>query len=149
MKLTDGRKLNHKQLEYIRIQAVRAVNKDKRSPEEVIKTFGLHRSNIYKWLKLYKEVGIKALVMKKSKGAEPKITDVEKKVISKLLLKNPQQLQFDFGLWTLDMVKGLIKREFNKDVSIWTVSRILQSIGFTKQKPLFRAYQQDALKVDT
>jgi transposase len=147
MKMTDGRKLSHDQLEYIRTQAVRAVEKDKRSPEEVIITFGLHRSNIYKWLKLYKEGGWKALLSKKSKGRQPIITDKEKKVISKLLIKDPQQLQFDFALWTLDMVKDLIKRKFKKDVSIWTVSRILKSIGFTKQKPLFRAYQQDASKV--
>jgi transposase len=149
MKGKDGRKLTHEQLEFIRTQAVRAVEKDRRSPEEVIKTFGLHRSNIYKWLKLYKEGGWKALLSKKSKGKTPIVSEKEKTIISKLLLKNPQQLQFDFGLWTLEMVKILIKKKFGKEVSLWTVSRILKSIGFTKQKPLFRAYQQDKSKVDT
>jgi transposase len=148
MKGTDGRQLTHEQLEFIRTQAVRAVRVDKRSPEEVIKTFGLHRSNIYKWLKLYDKGGWSALKSKKSKGKEPKINDKEKKGLSKLLLKNPQQLQFDFGLWTLEMVKSLIKRKYGKDISLWTVSRLLKSIGFTKQKPLFRAYQQDSTKVD-
>jgi len=148
MKLKDGRKLSHEQSEFIRMQAVRAVVIDKRSPEEVIKTFGLHRSNIYKWLKQYKEKGWDALISTKSKGKQPIVSDKEKKVIEILLIKNPQQLQFDFGLWTLEMVKVLIKNKFNKNVSIWTVSRILHSIGFTKQKPLFRAYQQDASKVE-
>ena len=55
MKKLDGRKLTHEQSEYIRMQAVRAVMEDQRSPEEVIKIFGLHRSNIYKWIKQYKE----------------------------------------------------------------------------------------------
>jgi transposase len=148
MKTTDGRKLSHEKLEYIRIRAIRAVEKDKRSPEEVIKTFGLHRSNIYKWLKIYKEKGLKGLISKKSTGKQPIVTDKEKRIIEKLLIKNPLQLQFDFGLWTLEMVQLLIKKRFKKEVSIWTVSRILKSIGFTKQKPLFRAYQQDPVKVE-
>lgn len=80
MKGNDGRKLTHEQLEFIRTQAVRAVYKDKRSPEEVIKTFGLHRSNIYKWLKLYKEGGWKALLSKKSKGKTPIISEKKKQL---------------------------------------------------------------------
>ncbi len=148
MKKLDGRKLTHEQSEYIRKQAVRAVVKDKRSPEEVIKTFGLHRSNIYKWLKQHKEGGWKALESSTSAGRIPIVDDKEKKALSKLLMKNPLQLHFDFGLWTLQMVAEIILRKFNKEVSIWTVSRILHEIGYSKQKPLFRAYQQNPEQVE-
>ena len=27
-------------------------------------------------------------------------------------MKNPQQLHFDFGLWTLNMIQEIVKREF-------------------------------------
>jgi transposase len=147
MKKSDGRKLTHEQSEYIRKQAVRAVVKGKRSPEEVIKTFGLHRSNIYKWISQYKEGGWKALESKPSTGRIPIVDDKEKKVLSKILMKNPLQLHFDFGLWTLQMVAEIILRKFQKEVSIWTVSRILHEIGYSKQKPLFRAYQQNPEQV--
>ena len=60
-KKLDGRKLTHEQSEYIRIQAVKAVRKKNQSPEDVIKTFGLHRSNIYNWLKKFDKGGFNAL----------------------------------------------------------------------------------------
>ena len=148
MKKLDGRKLTHEQSEYIRKQAVRAVVKDKGSPEEVIKTFGLHRSNIYKWINQYKEGGRKALDSKPSTGRIPIVNDKEKKALSKILMKNPLQLHFDFGLWTLEMIAEIILRKFQKEVSIWTVSRILHEIGYSKQKPLFRAYQQNPEQVE-
>ena len=148
MKKLDGRKLTHEQSEYIRMQAVRAVMEDQRSPEEVIKIFGLHRSNIYKWIKQYKEGGWKSLESKPSTGRIPIVEDKEKKVLTKILMKNPLQLHFDFGLWTLQMVSELILRKFQKKVSIWTVSRILHEIGYSKQKPLFRAYQQNPEEVE-
>lgn len=147
MKQIDGRKLTHDQLEYIRTQAVRAVEIDKRSPEEVIKTFGLHRANIYKWLSLYKTGGWKALKSSKSEGPKPKLSSSEEKKLGLLLLKNPHQLRFEYALWTIEMIKELIDIKFNKQLSSFTVSRILKKIGYTKQKPLYRAYQQDAQKV--
>lgn len=143
----DGRTLSHEQSESIRKQAVRAVIKEKRSPEEVIKIFGLHRSNIYKWIKQYKEGGWNALESRPSTGRIPIVDDKEKKILLKILMRNPLQLHFDFGLWTLQMVAEIIVRKFQKDVSIWTVSRILHEIGYSKQKPLYRAYQQDPERV--
>ena len=149
MKRKDGRKASHEQLEWVRMQAVRAVIKDQRSPEEVIKTFGFHRSNIYKWLSWYREEGWQGLKSSKSLGPEAILQDREKKMLKKLLMKNPMQLHFDFGLWTLNMIKELIKTKFDHTVSIWTVSRVLSEIGYTRQKPLFRAYQQNPERVQT
>ena len=149
MKKNDGRKLSHEALEHIRIQAVRAVKYGKKSPEKVIDALGFHRSCIYKWLKVFEEKGWKGLRSSKSSGPQPKITDAEVKKLKKWLNKNPRQLQFDFGLWTLETVQELILRKFKKQVSISTVERILiNRVGFTWQKPLFRAWQQDEEEVE-
>ena len=143
MKQTDGRKLTHEQLEYVRIQAVRAVVKGKRSPEEVIATFGLHRTNIYKWIKKYNEGGWEALKSSKSAGPKPKLSKSDELKLGKLLLKNPQQLRFEYALWTLEMIAELIESKFNTKLSTFSISRLLKKIGYTKQKPLYRAYQQN------
>lgn len=147
MKKSDGRRLSHEVLEAIRIQAVKAVIQRKQSPERVIEVLGFHRSRIYAWLKLYREGGYKALKSSKAKGPEPKINKTEEKKLVRWLIKDPRQLSFDFGLWTLEMVKELIKQKFGKDLHITTVDRLLDRIGFTHQKPLFRAWQQDPDKV--
>lgn len=147
MKKSDGRKLSHEVLEEMRIQAVKAVIQRKQSPEKVIAVLGFHRSCIYDWLKLYRKGGYKALKSSKAKGPEPKIGRTEEKKLIRWLMKDPRQLHFDFGLWTLEMIQELIRQKFNKEMHVTTVSRLLDRIGFTHQKPLFRAWQQDPEKV--
>lgn len=144
---SDGRKLSHGQSEYIRKQAVKAVRVDKRSPEEVIKVFGLHRSCIYRWLNKYDVGGLESLDSRKAKGPASKITPQQKQQLGKMLLKNPTQLSFEYALWTIQMIVDLIERKFKVHYSVVQVSYILKEIGFSKQKPLQRANEQDPQKV--
>jgi len=146
-KKSDGRELTHEQSEYIRIQAVKAVRINHGSPEDVIKTFGLHRANIYKWLKKYDEGGFTALKSNKAKGPAPKLNEKQLQQLVKLLSKNPLQLRFEYALWTTEMVGELIGRRFNVLYSKVQVGRLLKKLGFSKQRPLERAYQQNPEEV--
>ena len=55
----------------------------------------------------------------------------------------PDQLGFPFALWTREAVGAVLQRRFGVVVSVWTVGRYLQDWGFTPQKPVRRAYEQD------
>jgi transposase len=143
MKTQDGRTIDHKTLEWIRTKAVKDVVQGKKSPEKVMEGLGLHRTNIYKWLRLFRKGGWKALQSRKASGPEPILTRTEEQKLKKMLLRNPMQYAFDFGLWTLEMVQELIHTKFGKEVSIATTSRVLARIGYTNQKPLTRAYEQN------
>lgn len=144
----DWRKIDRKTQEWIRMRAIELVVKENNSPEKVIKDFWLNRWCIYDWLKKYKEKWIKALKSKTAPWAKSILNDKELKKLQKLLIKDPNQLHFEFWLWTIVMIKKLIKKEFNKTVSEATVSRVLAKIWFTNQKPLFRAYQQCPKRVE-
>ena len=144
----DGRKLTHEQNEYIRIQAVKQVRLENKRPEEVIKTFGLHRTNIYKWLRLYDSGGFEALKSTKAQGPAPKLSEKQQQKLGEYLLKNPLQLKFDYALWTVDMVIKLIAIKFKVQYSNVQVGRILKNLGLSKQRPIERAYQQDPVKVE-
>ncbi len=61
---------------------------------------------------------------------------------------NPRQLQFEFSLWTRDIVRELIRREFEVALSAVSVGRLLRTIGLSPQRLLFRAYQQDPEAVE-
>lgn len=61
--------------------------------------------------------------------------------------RDPRQLQFDFALWTREMVRQLIRREFGTSLSVASVGRLLRTLGLSPQRPLHRAYQQDPEKV--
>jgi transposase len=67
MKALDGRKLDHKTLETIRIRAVKRVESGE-SPEVVIESLGLSRPRIYEWLAAYREGGLEALQAKPLPG---------------------------------------------------------------------------------
>lgn len=60
----------------------------------------------------------------------------------------PDQLKLPFYLWTREAVAALIKQRFGKELSIWTVGRYLERWGFTPQKPIRRAYEQDPEQVE-
>jgi transposase len=55
----------------------------------------------------------------------------------------PDQLGLPFALWTREAVGQLLAQRFGLHVSVWTVGRYLKQWGFTPQKPLRRAYEQD------
>lgn len=145
--INDGRKLNHDTLEEIRIRAVQRVEAGE-SPEVVIKALGFHRSQIYKWLALYREGGFDALKQKIAKGREPKLkASALEKLYVIVTSNNPTQLNVEFALWTRSMIRELIRDEFDVKLSDVSVGRLLRKLGLSPQKPLRKAYQQDPKKV--
>lgn len=144
----DGRKIDHKTREQIRIMAVERVEAGE-SPEEVIAALGFHRSCIYEWLAKYREGGKEALKTRKISGRPPKLSGRQlKKVYELVTLKSPRQLKFEFALWTRDMVRELIRRQFGVKMNVTTVGRLLRKLGLSPQRPLRRAYQQDPEAVE-
>jgi transposase len=139
----DGRTLTHDANESIRIMACRRVREGER-PSDVIKSYGMCRTTIYKWLRAEQESGEEALKSTKGTGRKPLLTDKQKqRVRSWICGKDPRQYGFDFGLWTRKVVAELIKQEMDIEVSITTVGRILDELNITPQKPLRRAYERD------
>jgi len=143
MKDLDGRKLKRDTLEELRFRAIKRVE-DGESPEVVIKSLGLHRASIYRWIAAYKKDGEKGLTVKTAPGKEPKLNKRQLLWLYNTIKdKNPLQLKFQFALWTREMVQKLIKDKYDISISLATVGRVLAKLGFTFQKPINRAYQQD------
>jgi len=144
MATVDGRKLDHKTLEHIRIQAVRRVIEDGESPSEVIESYGLCRTTIYPWLREFEDKGLEALVESISEGPEPKMNDKQKKQVQRWILgKDPRQYGFDFGLWSRRIVQQLIQDKMGIELCVTSVGKLLASLNITPQKPLRRAYERD------
>jgi transposase len=143
----DGRKLDRKALEAIRIRAVKRVEEGE-SPEVVVKALGFTRTQIYEWLAKYREGGVNALRSRKAPGKTPKLSGKELQKIYRLVVgNNPQQLRFEFALWTRAMVRELIRREFKVKLSDVSVGRLLHKLGLSPQKPIHRAIERDELSV--
>jgi transposase len=145
MKTTDGRKLDHKTLEEIRIRAVQRVQAGE-SPEAVIRALGFNSRQIYRWLALYRSGGWDALKSRKASGRPKTLTARQIQwVYDTVTMKNPLQLQLPFGLWTRGQIQTLLYRKFGVRLSLASIGRLLAQLGLTCQKPLFRAFQQNPL----
>jgi transposase len=146
MKQLDGRTLSHEMSEHIRLMAVRRV-RDGARPSEVIRSYGLCRTTIYKWLRASRR-GEKALASRKAPGPTPKLNARQKQQVFRWINgKDPRQYGFDFGLWTRKIVQLLVRERFGIDVSVTAVGRMLAELGITPQKPLRRAYERDPVAI--
>jgi transposase len=143
MRDSDGRKLDHKTLEQLRIRAVGQIEQGAH-PDEVAVGLGMTRAAVYAWLAKYREGGLEALKARPVPGRPPKLSGPQLARLVTLVVGNdPRQLRFSFALWTRAMVRELIRREFGEALSEVSVGRLLRKLGLSPQRPLYRAYQQN------
>lgn len=90
------------------------------------------------------------MVAKPIPGRPAKLSEEQVRTVYAILLgKDPRQLQFDFALWTRWMVRDLITRLFDVELTEQSVGQMLRRLGMSPQRPLARAYEQDPETVDS
>ena len=147
-KTFDARTLSREAKEQLRKAAVKRVESGE-SPEFVAVGMGINRRTIYRWLSAYHYGGEQALDARPIRGAKPKLDAKQMAKLSRIVrTKNPLQLKFEFALWTLATIRELIRREFGVGLSEVSVGRLMKRLGFTPQRPLYRAWQQDPSLVE-
>lgn len=148
MRETDARRLTHNELTELRKRGVSAVQGGQ-PPKQVASALCVQRSTLFGWLARYRRGGWQALDARKRGGRPPKVTaKMLKWIYETVATKDPRQLQFPFALWTSSMVAELIWREFHVRLSRASVCRLLNQLGLSPQRPLWRAFQQDPESVD-
>ncbi len=148
MKHQDFRSLSSDAQEAIRFKAMATLKKG-RSKKEVAGLFGVSRQAIHGWVRLQKSGGIKALrARKRGRPTGGRLSDKRQHNICRAVEDRcPDQLKLPFYLWTREAVGQLIRRRFGVTLSVWTVGRLLSRWGFTPQKPIRRAFEQDSQEV--
>jgi transposase len=148
MKIKDARSLPSTAQEDIRRKVLRAIM-DGKKQAEVASLFGVTRQSISKWVKRYKKGGNRALRAKpRGRPRGGSLLPWQAAQISKSVLdRYPDQLKLPFYLWTRGAVAELIEKKFGIRLSVWTVGRYLGRWGFTPQKPLRKAFEQDPEQV--
>ncbi|WP_234485026.1 IS630 family transposase [Noviherbaspirillum pedocola] len=131
----------------MRQQAIRAV-REWQTVTSVAAAFGLNVRTAFNWLAKYSDGGDEALLAKPISGRPAKVSDEEMHWIAQAVRDHtPQHFELEYGLWTLSLIAKLIHRQFGKSMSLAAVSRIMKLLGFSAQKPLYQAWQQDAAMV--
>ena len=138
----DARSLPREVLEEKRRQA-HQLRKRGMTRAEIGEIVGVHADTVGRWLKLPSRQ-LKVNRGGRKKGEGRRLTQAQEDRLRKLITdKAPDQLKLDYALWTRKAVMELIEQETGMRMPIRTVGEYLKRWGFTPQKPVKRAYEQN------
>jgi len=103
------------------------------------------------WWQTYLEkgmVGLKPSLRGRQKGEKRILTPRQEDIIQLLIRdKYPEQLKLVFALWNRQAVMDLIEQKFGIKLPIRTAGEYLKRWGYTPQKPIRKAYEQQPEKI--
>jgi transposase len=112
---------------------------------------GLTRTGVFNICQRYKQRG-RAGLKSGRKGPAPGYSQLlpaeqEREVRSLIRRHTPDALDLPFALWSRAAVQALIRDRFGVRLAVRTTGSYLKRWGFTAQKPLRQAYEQDPAAV--
>src|SRR3954454_8219632 len=146
MREDDGRKLDHHTLEVLRLRAVDQVARGVPAAEggAGLTAVGIHPKTIYTWLGKARAGGRQALLSRSAPGPRRKLSDTQLRELADLLITtDPRDHGLPVALWTREIVRQLIAARFGVPLTVASVGRTLHDLGFSAQRPLYRAEQAD------
>jgi transposase len=147
MAAKDARSLDHKTLEELRTLAVERVQAGE-AAVDVARVLGVRVESVYRWLAKYRAGGWHALRAKPIPGRPTKLDGKAMKwIFETVSTKDPRQLKFPYALWTRAIISTVIAERFGVKLSLKSVGRLLAQLGLSVQRPLHRAFEQDATLV--
>lgn len=146
----DIRTLGPEAQHTLRRQVVR-LKEAGRSSVEIAEITGLTHQSVNATWRRYQQGGLAAIKPKtrgRGLGDKRRLSNEQEKELKHLMLdKTPEQLKFKFALWTRAAVKAVVYKLFQIDLPVRTISDYLKRWGFTAQKPMKRAYEQNPVAV--
>lgn len=114
----------------------------------VARIYNISQRTIFNWLARYRSGGWQALNEGSRQGRPKKINgDDLKWLYDAITMGNPLNYQFSFCLWTLNTIRILLEKERNIKISKSSLSRLLNNLGLSSQRPLYKSYKQDPKKI--
>lgn len=151
MNKPDARYLKLEIQEYLRQQAIRLRQQGK-TFVSIGEYLGVHRNTVASWWKQYQHRGEDALqqyTRGRLFGEGRTLSEHEEIMVQRLLQgRFPDEMKIDSALWSRRAVQELITSECGVKMPIRTVGEYLLRWGYTPQKPMKRAYEQEPLAVE-
>ncbi len=132
-----------------RIEVVGAIVNRGEDIATVVRVYDVPERTLFDWLARYRSGGWQAL-RDAARGGRPR--KVSGKVMSWLYTKvtqgDPRQFKLPFCLWTLEIIRSVLKKHQGIELSKSSVSRLLGHMGLSAQRPVYRSYKRDQAAID-
>ena len=135
--------LTREQMEERRLEGGRLLKAGKLSQAEISRQLGVSRATVSDWAKTLEAKGIRGLRKRKAVGSQSKLSKLEKQKLKRLLDRGALANGFPTDRWTLEGVGKLIQQEFEVTYHPNYLNRLLSKLGFSPQKPLPQAVEQE------
>lgn len=130
-------------MEERRLEGIRHLQSGEKSQAEISRHFGVSETAVSQWKKKLNVGGAEALELSKATGRPPKLDQLEKETLIKKLEEGALAAGFPTEQWTQARVKKVIEREFGVCYHQNYISRLLDDLGWSVQKPDPRAIERD------
>lgn len=135
-------------MEERRLEGGRLLKAGKLTQAEIARQLGVSRATVSDWAKKVEAEGIRGLRKRIAKGGTSKLTKEQKQRLKRLLDRGALANGFSTDRWTLERVRQLIQKEFKVSYHRNYLNRLLRQLGFSPQKALPQAIEQDKALVE-
>jgi len=135
--------LTREQLEERRLEGGRLLKAGKMSQAEIARQLGVSRATVSDWAKTVEAKGIRGLRKRKAAGSQSKLNPMQKQKLKYMLDRGALANGFPTDRWTLERVRQLIQQKFEITYHPNYLNRLLRKLGFSPQKPLPQAIEQE------
>ncbi len=131
-----------------RKEVVEAIILRKEPVALVARIYSLPQRTLFRWLARYRHGGWDGLTENSRKGRPKKVSSEDMKwLYDAITMGNPLNYKLPFCLWTLNTIRALLEKERNVKLAKSSVCRLLNHLGLSPQRPLYKPYKQDPEKV--
>jgi transposase len=124
-------------------KAIEAIIRHDQAVDQVAKTLGVHRANIYRWLNRFEEFKSVERFQNPKAGRQSKICGKDSQKIVKLLMKPATAFGYDTDFWTTRRIAQVVKKKMKISVSRMSVHRTLSKHKQSYKTPETRYYEAD------
>ena len=115
---------------------------------EIASLFGVSLTSVKRWKRTWNAEGVEGLAAKPHPGPNPKLSEKQRRALTKILLKRPVAAGYRTDLWSCARVSKVVRKQFGVSYHPAHMGRVLHDLGFSPQKPRRVAREQDPKAVE-
>ena len=137
-----------KQLEERRMAAVREALAGG-NQREIARRLKVNPTTVNDWVEMQRKGGWEALKARPLHGRPCHLSEEQHRKLEKYLEHGAEMAGFEDDLWDCRRVAELIYRRFGVRYHVESIPRVLRRLGYSPQRPEYRAYERDDEKIAT